>query len=98
MSEASITREGPERLIVKGDLDMRAAPALLERGRQLLSGEGEQSVDLGGVSRIDSAGVALLLEWAREAARRQLSIRFANVPEHVLAIARVCGVEQFLPH
>ena len=97
MSEASITREGPDRLVVKGDLDMRAAPGLLERGRQLLQGEQEQSVDLSGVSRIDSAGVALLLEWAREAKRRGLSIRFANVPEQVLAIAGICGVKQFLP-
>lgn len=97
MTTASITREAPDRLILKGDVDMRQAPSLLDRGRQLLSGGQQQRIDLSGVSRIDSAGVALLLDWTREAQRRRLDIRFDNVPEQVLAIARLCGVEDFLP-
>jgi len=98
LTAPSITREAPDRLVVTGDVDVQAAPGLLARGQELLGGDQEQSVDLSGISRIDSAGVALLLEWTREARRRHVNIRFENVPEQVLAIARVCGVEHFLPH
>ena len=45
--------------------------------------------DLAGVHRVDSAGLALLLEWLREAQRRNKEIRFQNIPEQLAAIARV---------
>ena len=53
--------------------------------------------DLAGVQRVDSAGLALLLEWLREAQRRNKEIRFQNIPEQLAAIARVSGLNDILP-
>lgn len=53
--------------------------------------------DLAGVTRVDSAGLALLLEWLREAQRRGKEIRFQNIPGQLAAIAKVSGLNDILP-
>lgn len=54
-------------------------------------------IDLGAVTRTDSAGLALLVEWMRLARRQNRSITFRNVPQQLLNLARVSGVDQLLP-
>ncbi len=53
--------------------------------------------DLAGVQRVDSAGLALLLEWLREARRRSKEICFQNIPGQLAAIAKVSGLNDILP-
>lgn len=55
------------------------------------------TLDLAGVTRADSAGLALIIGWVRRAQRQNKTLRLKNVPEKLLAIARVTGVEPFLP-
>ncbi len=52
--------------------------------------------DLAGVTRVDSAGLALMLEWRREAQRRGKNIRFQNIPAQLAAIAKVSGLNGIL--
>lgn len=49
-----------------------------------------QQIDLAGVTTIDSAGLALLLEWQSRAraAGRELTVR--NAPDGLLRLARLC--------
>jgi phospholipid transport system transporter-binding protein len=53
-------------------------------------------VDLAGVTRADSAGLALLLEWITWANHTVREIRFLSIPERIHAIARTTEVEQLL--
>lgn len=60
-------------------------------------------VDLGGVTKIDSAGLALLLEWqsrfrkqTRSASDAPGRIEITNPPGALLKIARLCDAEQYL--
>jgi phospholipid transport system transporter-binding protein len=53
--------------------------------------------DLSGVDRADSAGVALLIEWQRIAARARCELRYTNVPKSLESIMRVTGVVGMLP-
>jgi phospholipid transport system transporter-binding protein len=76
---------------------MYSVPLVLHQASDLLQNGVEVVVDLSGVDRIDSAGLALLVEWLREARRKGTSIRFENIPVRMLAIAKVCGLEQILP-
>ena len=83
------------RLVLSGELSMATVPTLLAQG--LHSAEAaEVRVDLQGVTRADSAGVALLIEWQRAARRQQRRLRFQNIPPQMLAIARLCGVDELL--
>ena len=71
-------------------------PALLQhRGVQMEAGK-NLTIDLAKVTRVDSAGLALMIEWLRESERKNLDMTFTNVPEQLLSIARVCGLDEIL--
>ncbi|MCI0668102.1 MAG: STAS domain-containing protein [Methylococcaceae bacterium] len=53
-------------------------------------------IDLGRVSRADTAGLALLVEWMARAERGNSEIRYLNMPEQMRDIARVTEVEGLL--
>ena len=53
-------------------------------------------VDLAGVTRAESAGLALLLEWQRVAEEQGLSIAYVNMPVQMQSMAAVCGLEEIL--
>ena len=90
-----IRREGP-RMLVSGPVTLANVTALLEDGRRHLA-EGVQTVDLGEVSEMDSALLALLLAWLRDANARSQPIAFANAPQSLRTIARLYGVDRLLP-
>jgi len=86
---------------VSGELNHQTVPALLKQSGELLfrgdgNPGGDIAVDLNAVSRADSAGVALLIEWLRQAKRNNKTIRFSNMPEQMHEIATVSGVDKLL--
>ena len=87
-------------LYVTGELNFATVPALLEQGNALLAARAgaRVSLDLRAVTRGDSAGLALLIEWMRTARRHGSAIEFRNIPPQMLAIARVSGLDGVLPH
>ncbi|MEZ5542982.1 MAG: STAS domain-containing protein [Pseudomonadota bacterium] len=97
MPAAEFTERGGGDWLLQGELDFTTVPEVLARARTWTAGSGAIRVDLAGVTRADSAGLALLLEWLRRAERAGASISFVNVPEQLMLIARVCGLEEILP-
>jgi len=83
-------------MLVSGPVTLANVAALLEDGRRHIA-EGVQTVDLGEVSEMDSALLALLLAWLRDAQARTQPIAFANLPESLRTIARLYGVDRLLP-
>ena len=75
------------------------ATALLERGRAAIR-SGDLAFDLSAVTVVDSAAVALLLAWQREAAVNNARITLANVPPALSSLASLYGVDTLLgcPH
>lgn len=53
-------------------------------------------IDLDQVTHTDSAGLALLVEWLREAARRDGRIELLNLPAQMLALAGAANLERVL--
>ena len=53
-------------------------------------------IDLAGVTRAESAGLALLLEWQRVAEQRGTTIAYVNMPAQMQSMAAVCGLEEIL--
>jgi phospholipid transport system transporter-binding protein len=54
------------------------------------------TLDFAGVTGVDSAAVALLLEWRRQAAARRKQLVFVNLPPNLLALARLYGVAELI--
>ena len=94
---AEIKALGEGRLQLSGVLDLESAPALLSAIEALDYDTPAVAVDLSGVERSDSAGVALLVAWMRNARAAQRDIRFINMPAQMRNITRVSGLDTILP-
>lgn len=79
-----------------GELGFATVSGLLKSTPRRFFEGGDVRLDLSGVTRADSAGLALLVEWLRESANRGRSIDFLHMPEQMLSIARVCGLADIL--
>ncbi len=97
MSEVSIREAGPGRYVVAGPLQFSTVTQVRKLSAALLARDTSLVLDLQGVTRADSAGLALLVEWLREARRRQVEVHFENIPPQLQAIARVSRLERILP-
>ncbi len=86
----------PGRQALHGELSVESARELWERGRTLLL-QGELTLDLEGLSRVDSAGLAALVALTREARTRGTPLGFVNIPAQLRNLAAVSGVEALLP-
>jgi phospholipid transport system transporter-binding protein len=86
-------REG--RCTVRGSVTLNNAVALLAEGNGLFTAP-EVTVDLEGVTEVDSSAVSLLLEWRREAGRHGRSIHFVNLPGNLTSLAKLYGVTEML--
>ena len=87
---------GPGQLGLSGPLVFATAGEMLDVSRKMFSGGSAISIDLSGVTKVDSAGLALLLEWLRWGQAESRQVRFTALPEKLLAIARLSGVEEML--
>jgi phospholipid transport system transporter-binding protein len=83
-------------MTVSGPVTLANAASVLDEGRQHLA-EGVRTVDLGEVTDLDSALLALVLAWLRDARAAQRELAFANVPESLQTLSRLYGVEELLP-
>jgi phospholipid transport system transporter-binding protein len=97
MTMVEIQRDAQGRFQLVGELTFRSIPELLQRARLLFNEADAIEVDLCQINRSDSAGLALLVEWMRNAQRDQKSIRFLNMPTKMLEIARSSSLDQILP-
>ncbi|NOR40126.1 MAG: STAS domain-containing protein [Gammaproteobacteria bacterium] len=96
MADARLIDKGDGYWLLEGELGFSSVPAVLEHAGVEMLGNAALKVDLKGVSRADSAGLALLVEWLRESERNGNEISFINVPVQLVSIARVCGLHEIL--
>lgn len=96
MSQASIVSSGDGLFRLEGVLDFSAVPALLEDSSALFCGHANVTVDLSGVTQVNSAGLGLLLEWIDLAQSANQNLRLQQLPNAMLEIAKVSGVSELL--
>jgi len=95
---ASIERRSAHEFLISGELNMQSVPALAETARSLLAqASGDLEIDLSGVSRADSAAIALLIDLQRQARHRNNGIRFLHLPEQLSQILRLSELHEILP-
>jgi phospholipid transport system transporter-binding protein len=85
-----------EKMRVSGDVTMDTVPALFAQGLQHLSSK-DLVVDLSQTHAVDSAAVSMLLAWQRAAQTGQRALQIENMPEDLLSLAKLYGVEEMLP-
>jgi phospholipid transport system transporter-binding protein len=80
-----------------GELDLKSVPGLWAATQRRFRRQPPRRVDLSGIHRADSAGVALLVEWLRLAHNRQVELQFIHVPAQMTAIIQVAALDDVLP-
>ncbi len=96
MAAATASRDG-DTLRIQGEMDFNSVAHLWETTAALFAANPPLQIDLGGVSRANSAGVALLVAWLRQAYKQQRKLVFINVPAQMQAIIQVADLETLLP-
>jgi phospholipid transport system transporter-binding protein len=96
MAEPRLEETGNGNWLLVGDLSFTTVPVLSGELDIKSADHPLISIDLAGVTRSDSAGLALLIEWLRESERLGKTITFLNMPVQMQSIARVCGLEGIL--
>ena len=99
MSElSSLSRRDDGTYVVRGELSFTTVSPLLKHSTALFDGGKDPiTVDLDGVTRADSAGLSLLIQWWRQARTRGQEIEYVNLPAQMLAMARLGGLDELLP-
>jgi phospholipid transport system transporter-binding protein len=92
---APVLRAVDNRWVVSGPMTMDGVVDLLAASASLAMPPAGV-VDLEHVDRVDSAGVAVLLDWKRRAAGEGTPLQFSSVPQNMKSLALLYGVEDML--
>lgn len=71
-----------------------AGPAL-EQGLAAIAA-GQTSIDLGGLTNLDSAAVATLVAWRRAAQAKGAQLQFTQIPASLKSLAQLYGADLLL--
>ncbi len=93
---ARLVGEGAGRYRLEGEVSFATVMHLLHESRPKFEHEPRIRLDFSGVESIDSAGLALVIEWMREAKQQQHNLEIRNPPQRLLALARISDVERLL--
>ncbi len=89
-----IQREG-DSLILEGAVTLDTVPGLIGAAEEHLR-QGARVIDFRNVTEVDSAAVALAIEWLRKASESGTGLRLANLPAAMQNLAKLYGVSELL--
>ena len=84
-------------MCVSGKIDLTNVKDTCAIGRQLIDKLSVVQVDLSGIEQADSSSLAMLIDWLRTARSQHKDIKFGNMPQFMLDLGRVCGLDTVLP-
>jgi phospholipid transport system transporter-binding protein len=94
MSPLSIVNESPGRFLVEGNLTFSAMNKKTVSDFAFLTTNKQITLDFSKVDNADSAGLALMLEWIKQASGKRVQLRFINIPGQILNLAMLCGLDK----
>lgn len=85
-------------LCVQGDLDVYSVADAIKQGNKLIKSKRSiEVIDMCDVKKIDSAGLAFIIEIMKTAKKYKKNIQFKNIPARMRTVAEVYGLSQILP-
>lgn len=83
------------KLSVEGPVTIDSVGGVVAQGIALF-GRGNVVIDLARVTEVDSTAVSMLLEWQREAVRRNGKLSVVNAPPNLQSLVRLYGVAELM--
>lgn len=96
MSDFELKDLGDGHFSLAGEMTFDTAEEILQASEEPFEAHTRLEIDLTGVSKSDSAGLALLLEWVTWANHTVREIRFSEMPQRVMDIAKTTEVDALL--
>lgn len=81
---------------LSGVLDRHTVPAFWRKRNEWIPDNKQVSLDLAGLSRVDSAGMVMLLHLCQQFERSGDHITLHNVPEQLKTLFRLSHIESIL--
>ena len=95
MPAPAISREG-DRIVLQGPVTIDYVADLTRRGIALFDSQ-SLTVDLAGVTEVDSTIISMLLEWLRTAQKTNRSLQFIHLPGNLRSLIQLYGVAELIP-
>lgn len=95
-AEANLIAEGNGRFRVEGEVIFATVMSLLRKSEILFADRHQIEIDLGGVTHINTAGLALVIEWLRRSRERGQTLQIRRAPAALVALARICEAEPII--
>ena len=74
-----------------------SAGQVIHAGREQISENGELSIDAGALEDGNTLAVCAMIEWRREAMRKNCRLEFVNIPPRIKKLIAVYRLEELLP-
>lgn len=92
-----LSSSSPDRCDARGALTFATARRARKQGLLALARAGTGlTIDCSAISHADSAGLAVLLDWLAQAKRSGRTLRLHQLPQGLLALARISAVDELL--
>jgi ABC-type transporter Mla MlaB component len=92
----SAIQDDKRRFLVSGALVFDTVPDLMKQARRLFASVDNVVIDFSKVENCNSAGLAVILEMARELRQQNKSFCFQSLPEQIHTFARAYSVDEEL--
>lgn len=92
---AEVVSHEDGKLSVEGAVLIDNVVAVVTQGVALFNRE-DLIIDLAQVDEVDSSAVSMLLEWRREASRRNCRLSFINMPRKLQNLAQLYGIGELI--
>jgi len=89
MQPASIQRIDDDRFAISGDLVFETVPQAERVAKGLLDAGSDAELDLQNIGQVNSAGIALLVDWYARYFKNQQKLHFRNIPSHLQRLIKV---------
>ncbi len=76
------------------ELNLNNAVSVSQRGCAAIAA-GAEEIDLSSLDSVDSAAVAVLLSWQRQAQKQSRSLRLLAAPASLLSLISLYGMQDF---
>ena len=94
ISEVSARESGKGCFVVSGTLGFDTVPDLMKQARRLFAPFDSVVVDFSGVDNCNSAGLAVVLEIAKELRQKNKSVCFQSLPQQIHTFARAYSIDK----
>lgn len=83
-----------DHIIIKGDLTFSTINKASASALKFEQSAPTINIDLQQLGKIDSAGLALLIEWIKFAQTSQTKLRFTHIPPQLSALTKLCDISE----